>query len=93
MSNEALENLLHEDRTFPPDTAFAASANATPALVEQAAADRIAFWEQQARRLRLGPALGHGPGLVGRAVREVVRRRAAQRRRELRGPPRGRRPR
>ena len=23
MSNEALENLLHEDRTFPPDPAFA----------------------------------------------------------------------
>ena len=51
MSNEALENLLHEDRTFPPDPAFAASANATPALAEQAAADRIAFWEDQARRL------------------------------------------
>ena len=51
MSNEALENLLHEDRTFPPDPAFVASANATPALAEQAAADRIAFWEDQARRL------------------------------------------
>ena len=51
MSNEALENLLHEDRTFPPDPQFAGGANATPALAEQAASDRVAFWEDQARRL------------------------------------------
>jgi acetyl-CoA synthetase len=51
MSHDALENLLHETRTFPPDPAFAAAANATAQLAEQAATDRIAFWEQQARRL------------------------------------------
>jgi acetyl-CoA synthetase len=51
VSNEALENLLHEDRSFPPSPDFAAAANATPALAEDAARDRIAFWEQQARRL------------------------------------------
>jgi acetyl-CoA synthetase len=51
MSHEALENLLHEDRHFPPDPAFAAQANATPALLEHAAADRVAFWEAQAARL------------------------------------------
>ncbi len=51
MSNEALENLLHERREFPPDPQFTATANASPALARQAAADRIAFWEEQARRL------------------------------------------
>ncbi|HEX6887127.1 MAG TPA: acetate--CoA ligase [Candidatus Nanopelagicales bacterium] len=51
MSHDALENLLHETRTFQPDQAFAAAANATAELAEQAAADRVAFWEQQARRL------------------------------------------
>ncbi len=51
MSTEALENLLSEERTFPPDPSFAAAANATPELAQRAAADRIAFWEDQARRL------------------------------------------
>jgi len=51
VSNEALENLLHEDRSFPPPAAFAVAANATPELAADAAADRIAFWEEQARRL------------------------------------------
>ncbi|MCU0282829.1 MAG: acetate--CoA ligase [Candidatus Nanopelagicales bacterium] len=51
MSHEALENLLHEDRHFPPDPAFTAQANATGAVFEQAGPDRLAFWEAQARRL------------------------------------------
>jgi acetyl-CoA synthetase len=45
LSNEALENLLQENRTFAPDPAFVAMANATPELFDAAAADRIAFWE------------------------------------------------
>ena len=51
MSDEALENLLHENRTFPPSAAFAAQANATAEMYEQAAADRLGFWDAQADRL------------------------------------------
>ncbi|MEV0677284.1 acetate--CoA ligase [Actinosynnema sp. NPDC050436] len=47
----ALDNLLTENRTFPPSAEFAAQANATPALYDEAAADRDAFWAQQAERL------------------------------------------
>jgi len=52
MSDEALENLLHENRVFPPDPQFAASANATAELYDQAEADRLGFWDTQARRLQ-----------------------------------------
>jgi acetyl-CoA synthetase len=48
---ETLANLLSEDRTFPPSSEFAAQANVTAAAYEEAAADRLAFWEAQARRL------------------------------------------
>jgi len=48
---ETLANLLSEDRTFPPSAEFAAQANVTAAAYEEAAADRLAFWERQARRL------------------------------------------
>src|ERR671916_3112655 len=51
MSDEALENLLHEDRRFPPPPDLAANANVTAATYEQAAEDPEAFWAQQARRL------------------------------------------
>ncbi len=51
MSNEALENLLQEDRRFPPSDAFAAQANAKPEVYEKAAADRLGFWAEQANRL------------------------------------------
>lgn len=51
MSHDAVENLLHENRHFPPTPQFAAQANAQPALYEEAAADRIKFWETQAKRL------------------------------------------
>lgn len=51
MSNDALENLLHEDRTFPPDPAFAKAANAGPELYAAAESDRVRFWEEQAGRL------------------------------------------
>ena len=34
MSHEALENLLHENRHFPPSAEFAAQANATAALYD-----------------------------------------------------------
>jgi acetyl-CoA synthetase len=51
-AGEALENLLREERRFPPTADFAAQANATAAWYEDAATDRTAFWEAQARRLR-----------------------------------------
>ena len=51
MSHEALENLLREDRAFPPSAEFAAQANATAELYEQAKADRLAFWDKQAHDL------------------------------------------
>lgn len=50
MSHE-LENLLHEDRTFPPGPEFAREAVAGPEVYAQAAEDRLAFWETEARRL------------------------------------------
>jgi acetyl-CoA synthetase len=46
-----LENLLSEDRRFEPSAEFAAAANAGAELYTQAAADRLGFWEEQARRL------------------------------------------
>jgi acetyl-CoA synthetase len=46
-----LENLLTEDRRFPPPDHLAAGANVTADAYQQAAADRLGFWQQQARRL------------------------------------------
>jgi acetyl-CoA synthetase len=51
VTSEALSNLLHEERRFPPPDDFAAQANGTTDLYEAANADRLAFWEQQAREL------------------------------------------
>ncbi|HWC79739.1 MAG TPA: acetate--CoA ligase [Pseudonocardiaceae bacterium] len=47
----ALDNLLTENRTFPPSAEFAAAANAKSDLYDQAAADREAFWAEQADAL------------------------------------------
>ena len=83
-----IENLFAETRTFPPDPAFTAQANATAALYDEAEADYEAFWAAQAReRLSLVDAVLHH-ARVGPAVREVVRRRRAERRLQLRRPPR-----
>ena len=46
-----LEALSSERRRFDPPTELAANANVTAAAYEQAGADPLAFWEQQARRL------------------------------------------
>ena len=45
----AIENLLAENRTFPPDAAFAAQANAKPDLYAEAEADPVEFWARLAR--------------------------------------------
>jgi acetyl-CoA synthetase len=46
-----IENLLHEERRFEPSKEFVANAIATPELYEQAKADRLEFWADQARKL------------------------------------------
>jgi len=53
-AQEPLAALLHEQRRFEPPEAFAAQANAQPGIYEEAAADRLRFWEQQADRLTWG---------------------------------------
>jgi acetyl-CoA synthetase len=50
-SNEGLSNLLHEERRFPPSAEFAAAANYSAQAYDEAAADRLGFWDTQARRL------------------------------------------
>jgi len=52
MSDETLENLLTERRTFQPSYEFAANANAQPFIYAQANKDRVAFWESQADELK-----------------------------------------
>ncbi|MEJ3749763.1 acetate--CoA ligase [Actinomycetes bacterium KLBMP 9797] len=49
--SETLENLLQETRQFSPPEALAAHANVSAAAYDEAAADRLGFWETQARRL------------------------------------------
>ncbi len=51
MTQDAVENLLHEERHFAPSAAFKAQANATESLYQLAEADRLQFWEKQADRL------------------------------------------
>ncbi|MFJ9408752.1 acetate--CoA ligase [Streptomyces sp. NPDC101393] len=51
MSNESLANLLKEERRFAPPADLAAHANVTADAYEQAAADRLGFWAEQAKRL------------------------------------------
>ncbi|MFZ3451934.1 acetate--CoA ligase [Arthrobacter sp. 7Tela_A1] len=48
---DALENLYHEHRSFPPSAEFAAAAVAQPELYEDAAAAGPDFWARQARDL------------------------------------------
>lgn len=48
---ESLENLLTEERRFPPDPAFAAQANAHAELYAWANAAPLEFWAEQARSL------------------------------------------
>jgi len=48
-SQDAIENLFDERRTFPPDPAFVAQANAKPDLYEVAERDFEGFWARIAR--------------------------------------------
>ncbi len=49
--SEALSNLLHEDRRFPPPDELAASANVTAETYRRADADVEGFWAEQAKRI------------------------------------------
>jgi hypothetical protein len=49
--SEALSNLSHEERSFPPPPEFARAANATEDLYAEAEKDPVAFWEKRAERL------------------------------------------
>jgi acetyl-CoA synthetase len=51
VTSDSVENLLHENRHFPPPEVFATRANATEALYGEAIDDRMAFWNKQAGRL------------------------------------------
>ena len=47
-SAKAIENLLQEERTFPPADSFVEGANAKPGIHTEAATDPEAFWRRQA---------------------------------------------
>src|SRR4029450_4840405 len=51
VTDEALSNLLHEDRRFPPPADLAANANVTAETYAEADADLEGFWAMQAKRL------------------------------------------
>jgi acetyl-CoA synthetase len=50
-SGDSIANLSNESRNFPPSAEFAAQANAKADIYATADADRLAFWESQAREL------------------------------------------
>jgi len=50
-SSETLANLSNEERRFEPPEDLAKDANVTADWYDEAAADRLAFWEKQAERL------------------------------------------
>ncbi len=50
-TTHTLDNLLAEDRTFPPSPEFAAQANVGEEAYARAEADPDAFWSEQGRRL------------------------------------------
>jgi acetyl-CoA synthetase len=51
VSDDALSNMLHEERRFAPPPDLAAQANVTAATYAAADADLEGFWREQARRL------------------------------------------
>ena len=81
----SITSVLQETRVFPPPADFASKAHIGSlaqyeALWNRAKDDPEGFWGEQAQAAGLGQALGQGARLAA-AVCEVVRRRAAQRRR------------
>ena len=79
----SITSVLHETRVFPPPEEFARKAHIGSlaqyeALWNRAKDDPEGFWGEQAQVAALGQAVGQGARLAA-AVREVVRRRQAQR--------------
>ncbi|WP_456697789.1 acetate--CoA ligase [Aeromicrobium sp. P5_D10] len=54
MNEQNISHLSHEDRVFDPPADLAAAANVKADVYETAAADRLAFWGEQAERLDWG---------------------------------------
>ena len=52
MAESKLEAWLEETRSFPPSPEFAAQANAQPGIYNEASTDPVAWWREQANRLR-----------------------------------------
>ncbi|WP_166969963.1 acetate--CoA ligase [Brevibacterium atlanticum] len=50
-TNPSIEELSYEERTFDPPADFAAQANAKADEYDKAAADRLGYWEEQAKRI------------------------------------------
>ncbi|MFN8652384.1 MAG: acetate--CoA ligase [Gemmatimonadales bacterium] len=48
---DQISTLLNETRRFPPSPAFSTGALAQPAIYQAASADRLRFWEEQAKAL------------------------------------------
>ena len=46
--NEKIENLLKEDRKFPPSEHLVKNANAPSSWYDEASEDRLTFWQKQA---------------------------------------------
>ncbi|MBK5216017.1 MAG: acetate--CoA ligase [Propionibacteriales bacterium] len=54
MSEDAISNLANETRHFDPPAEFAANANVTAQVYDEAEADQLGFWAKQAERLDWG---------------------------------------
>jgi acetyl-CoA synthetase len=54
VTEQNISNLSNENRTFDPPADLAAAANVKADVYETAAADRVAFWGEQAQRLDWG---------------------------------------
>jgi len=46
VTDTGIENLLQEERLFPPSDEFAAQANAGPELYTEASEDFVAYWRK-----------------------------------------------
>src|SRR5665811_629011 len=54
VSEDAISNLANETRHFDPPAEFAANANVTAQVYDEAEADQLGFWAKQAERLDWG---------------------------------------
>ncbi len=88
-SGPEIENLMAEARTFPPDPAFSAQANAGPDLYHTADEDYERFWADLAEQKLDWDEPFTKTLDLGAAVRQVVRGWQAQRLVQLCRPPCG----